>query len=201
MAKHPALRSYLTANALWELSLGALKTFVVLYVTRGLGYSLSASSLIIGAVALLVLVGALVSGKIADRLGKLRTMRFGLWVYGIMLAIPFITASPAVLAATAPVIAFGGGMIMALPYALLMPLMPSEEHGSLTGFYSFSRGIGTMLGPLIAGVTVQTLGTLFDGTHGYATMWLVSSGAILASIPVLGRLRDHSTDRRSLRRS
>lgn len=29
------LRSFLVANALWELSLAALKTFVVLYITEG----------------------------------------------------------------------------------------------------------------------------------------------------------------------
>jgi hypothetical protein len=45
-----------------------------------------------------------------------------------------------------------------------------------------------MLGPLFAGVAIQVLGSQFHSTHGYAAMWIVSSGAILASIPVLGRL-------------
>jgi MFS family permease len=170
----------------------------VLYVTKGLGYSLSASSLIIGAVAAVVQIGALVTGKLADRWGKLRTMRFGLWLYGLTLLIPFVTTSTAILIAAAPVIAFGGGLIMSLPYALLMPLMPEEEHGSLTGFYSVSRGLGTMLGPLLAGVTIETLGTLFDGTEGYATMWLVCSMAIISSIPILGLLSKRAGDRRAL---
>jgi MFS family permease len=199
LRKHPALRTYLAANALWELSLGGLKTFIVLYVTRGLGYSLSAASLIIGVVALVVLGGALGSGKLADRIGRLRTMHLGLWIYGVTLAIPIFTAEPAVIGAAAPVIALGGGMIMSLPYAILMPLMPESEHGSLTGFYSLSRGVGTMLGPLLAGLCVQALGGPFEATEGYAAMWIVCSGAILGSIPVLRRLWGQSGDRARLR--
>jgi MFS family permease len=200
VAKHDALRAYLVANALWELSLGALKTFIVLYVTSGLGYSLSASSAIIGLVAAVVLAGAIVSGKLADRFGKLRAMRFGLWPYGALLAVPIFTTSPGVLGPAAILIALGGGMIMSLPYALLMPLMPRDEHGSLTGFYSLSRGIGMMLGPLLAGIAVQSLGGVFDSTEGYGAMWIVCSGGIIASIPMLRWLRDESEDRERLKR-
>jgi hypothetical protein len=48
IAERPALKSHLAANALWELSLAALKTFVVLYITRGLGFSVQSASLIVG---------------------------------------------------------------------------------------------------------------------------------------------------------
>ena len=63
LRERPALRAVHLANALWELSLGALKTFVVLYVSVGLGHSLGSASLMIGGVAVVVLVGAVVSGS------------------------------------------------------------------------------------------------------------------------------------------
>lgn len=53
--------------------------------------------------------------------------------------------------AAIPSVATGGGIIMALPYAVMMPLMPEGQHGSLTGCYSLSRGLGTWLGPLLGG--------------------------------------------------
>lgn len=43
VAEHPALRTYLVVNGLWELAIAALKTFVVLYLTVGLGHSLGAA--------------------------------------------------------------------------------------------------------------------------------------------------------------
>jgi MFS family permease len=190
--EHPALRFYLVANCLWELSLGALKTFVVLYVTRGLHHSLAAASLIVGAVAVFVLVGALASGKIGDRFGTIPTMRVGLYVYGVALAVPVFTHSTAVLAPVVPLIALGGGLVMTLPYAILMPLMPEDSHGLLTGYYSLSRGLGVMLGPLLGGLAIQLLRGPFSSTQGYAAVWIVTSAAILLSIPVLNRLAGRS---------
>ena len=186
------LRAYLVANALWELSLGALKTFVILYVTDGLGYSVFAAAAIVGAVALVALIAAPVSGRMADRFGSVAVMRVALPIYGLGLLVPLFVRSPWVLGPVLPAIAFGGGVIMTLPYAMLIPLMPKREHGALTGFYSLSRGIGVMLGPLLAGVAVSLLKSPLSSTHGYAAMWLVCSVAVLASIPLVGHVREDS---------
>jgi Na+/melibiose symporter-like transporter len=186
------LRAYLVANALWELSLGALKTFVILYITDGLGYSVFGGAAIVGAVALVALIAAPVSGRMADRFGSVAVMRVALPIYGLGLLVPLFVRSPWVLGPVLPAIAFGGGLIMTLPYAMLIPLMPKREHGALTGFYSLSRGIGVMLGPLLAGVAVSLLKDPLSSTHGYAAMWLVCSVSILASIPLVGHVREDS---------
>jgi MFS family permease len=88
-----------------------------------------------------------------------------------------------------PFVALGGGMLMSLPYSLLMPLMPEDEHGALTGLYSVSRGIGVMLGPLLAGLAISAGEPVFASTAGYAATWWVAGGAILLSIVPLRWLR------------
>jgi MFS family permease len=186
------LRAYLVANSLWELSLGALKTFVVLYITNGLGYSVFAAAGIVGGVALVVLIAAPVSGRMADRFGSTAVMRVALPLYGAGLLVPLFVRTPWALVPILPAIAFGGGVIMTLPYAMLIPLMPEGDHGALTGFYSLSRGIGVMLGPLLAGVAVSVLKGPLSSTHGYAGMWLVCSAAVLASIPLVKHVREDS---------
>jgi MFS family permease len=178
----PGLQAYLAANALWEASLGALKTFVLLYVTVGLGIEVGDAALIVGAAAMFVLGGAVVSGILADRYGQLRVLRITLIVYGIGLLVPGLTTATLPLVLIAPLAAFGGGTLMTLPYALLMPHMPSGSHGALTGFYSLSRGIGTMLGPLLTGIFVDVLAGPFDETEGYQAMWFVCGGTVLASL-------------------
>lgn len=188
LSEHPALRAFLAANALWELALAAIKSFVVLWLTAGLGYSLSQTSAIIGAVALVILVAAALSGKLADRYGRVRIIRIALWVYGVGLLVPLLTATPLLIVPAIPLIAFGGGVTMTLPYALLMPMMPPEQHGSVTGLYSISRGVGIMLGPVLAGIAVQLGSSPLSGTHGYAAMWLVASAAILGSLQLLARI-------------
>jgi hypothetical protein len=119
------LQAFLVANALWELALSALKTFVVLYVTKTLGLSLAGSSLA-SAPRVVVLVGALVSGKLGDRVGRARVMR-ARCLYGLGLLVPFATTAPWLVALAAPLVAFGGGVTMSLPYALLMPMMPAAR--------------------------------------------------------------------------
>jgi MFS family permease len=188
LRRHPELRLFLAANALWELSLAALKTFVVLYVTKSVGMSTAAGSLVVGAAAVVVLFASPVSGKLGDRVGRAKVMTWSLGIYGLGLLVPFASVDPAVLVPVLPIVAFGGGVIMTLPYALLIPMMPSDEHGALTGFYSVSRGIGVALGPALAGLAIQLAGT------DYRAMWLVCGVAVMASIPLTRRLQKHGAD-------
>ncbi|HEV2075672.1 MAG TPA: MFS transporter, partial [Thermoleophilaceae bacterium] len=184
------LRDYLVANALWEAALGAIKTFVVLFVTVGVGLSLAGAAGVIGAAAVFVLLGAATAGKLADRFGRERVMRIAVTVYGVPLVVPFLTQEPEFVLPLMPVIATGAGVVMALPYALLIPMMPDSEHGLLTGFYSMSRGLGVVLGPILAGVAIEisrALGAPF-GTDGYSVMWLVAGALLVASVPLLGRM-------------
>jgi MFS family permease len=190
----PALQAFLLANALWELSLAAMKTFVVLYVSKGMGHSHATASLIIGGTAIFVLGAAVVSGKLADRFGALRVLTWAIPIHGFGFIIPFLFSSPIVVALSVPFVAGGGGVIMALPYAVLMPLMPEDEHGALTGYYSFSRGLGTWMGPLLGGLSITALAGVFSATKGYQAVWGVCAIAILLSWWPLKRLRAHSDE-------
>jgi MFS family permease len=201
VVEHPALRAYLMANALWELSLGAIKTFVILFLTVGLGDSITDAALIVGAAAALVLIAAPISGELADRLGRLEVLRVALPIYGLGLLVPLITQTPYIVLPVLPAIAIGGAVVMTLPYAVLMPLMPAQSHGALTGFYSLSRGLGTMAGPAIAGLAIKLFHRPLSATHGYAAIWGVAGGSVLLSTLFLRRLRLASGDRQRLRAS
>jgi Na+/melibiose symporter-like transporter len=196
---HPALRAYFVANALWEMALSALKAFVILYTTLGLHYSLATSSLMIGGVAIVILLSAGISGKLGDKYGRIRVVGIALWAYGFGFLAPALTTSRPVLVVAVLLVGIGGGTVMTMAYALLMPLMPEDEHGALTGFYSLSRGVGIVLGPILAGVAITVLRPVFTGTQGFQAMWFICAAAALSSLPFLHRLRDADRDRRELR--
>jgi MFS-type transporter involved in bile tolerance (Atg22 family) len=122
-----------------------------------------------------------------------------LWCYGLgYLVLIFTTSGPLIVAAI-PFIAIGGGTVMTLAYAVLMPLMPDDEHGALTGFYSLSRGLGIVFGPILAGDLIQLTGSgLFASTHGFQAMWIVCAAAAFGSIPFVRRLRAATDDRAEL---
>jgi MFS family permease len=200
VARHPALRAYLIANALWETALSALKAFVILYLTIGLGYGLSTSALIIGGASLVILFGAGAAGKLGDRFGRLRIVTIALVFYGVGFVVPALSTSKALIGAAMPFIALGGGAVMTMSYAILMPLMPDDEHGLLTGFYSVSRGLGIVTGPILAGLAISlTANGPFKASQGFQAVWIVCAAAALLSLFFVRQLREQRADRRALR--
>ena len=117
-------------------------------------------------------------------------MACGALIFGVPMFVLIFTTSHAVLAVAAAPLAIGGGVLLSLPYALLQPLMPEGRHGLLTGFYSASRGVGVMLGPLIAGLAITAARPLLTSTQGYSATWGVCGVATLASLPLLRRVRE-----------
>jgi len=148
-----------------------------------------------------VLVAAALSGKLGDSRGRGWVLRRALTVYGAGMLVPFLVTNPWVIAPVVPLVALGGGAVMSLPYAILIPLMPDDEHGALTGFYTLSRGFGIALGPLLAGVAISELKGPFSATQGYQAFWGVSAAAIFASLFFLHKLSGETSDRRRLTRA
>jgi MFS family permease len=179
----PELRAFVAANALWELSFMGLKTFIVLYVVKGLGESVGTASAVIGVVA-----AAYVVARLADRMGAIPLMRASLWVYGVGLLLGAGLSSLGPLVAGLPVVALAGAVVMTLPYVLLVRLTPAGAAGAASGLFSFSRALGASLGPIVVGVSLDVLGPLFPATHGYGAMWLAIGLPILLSVPLVGRL-------------
>jgi MFS family permease len=138
----------------------------------------------------LILIGAGAAGKAGDRFGRIRVITIALWCYGLGFLVPAFTTSRPAIVISIPFIAAGGGTVVTLAYALLMPLMPEDEHGALTGFYSLSRGIGIITGPILAGVAIAlTRHAPFGATQGFQAIWFVCAAGAFASIPFVRRLR------------
>jgi MFS family permease len=180
-----AARRVLLANALWEFSLSSLKSFVVLFVVVGTGRSAASASGLMTIVALVAVVAAPVAGRLADRFGTVRVLRLALYVYAFGLLLPCFTSSLWVLVPAMPLVGFGGAVVMTLPYALLAESTAEESAGKSAGLYEFSRGLGTILGPIVTGAAIEALEPVFPSSHGYAAMWLVQAVALVLSLPLV----------------
>lgn len=186
LAQRADIRSFIVANSLWELTVYALRAFGVLFFTVGLGRSLEFASIMFASIGVAAVLAAPISGWAADRFGYRRVIEAALWVFGIGLLGPLLTLSPWVFPLI-PLVAFAAVVIMTLPYSVLMRLMPDEHHGAAAGLFDFSHGVGTLLGPLLAGAAIELLEPVFPSTKGYLALFLVASAAIVASIPFLRR--------------
>jgi MFS family permease len=182
---HREILYFVAGNGLLTLGLGGLKSFVVLWLTEGLGKSMTFTAGAMTVVAVGTVVGALVSGKLADRYGTAGVLTVALVVFGVGLSVGTFFTSTLVLGAAFPVIALCGGAAIALPYALLMKLAPAQSHGVVAGLFDASSGVGTLLGPTITGLAIDLFHPFFPSTHGYGAMWPVLSVSALGSAALL----------------
>jgi MFS family permease len=183
-----SMLGFACANSLWELSFAGLKTFIVLYVVKGLGHSPSMASVVIAVVAAAYVAGAPLASRLADRYGILPVMTWSAILFGLGLCYGVVPTTIGPELAVLPFVALAGSVLLTLPQALAFTLAPDGAQGAAAGLVDFSRGIGLVLGPLLVGAAVGVSTGVFSATHGYAAMWPVIGLAVLCSVPVLRML-------------
>ena len=183
------VRRLLAANALWEFAQAALKSFVVLFLTVGLGRSAGFASVVFAIVAVTAIAAALAGGRLADRRGYRSLVLPAIVVYGAGALTLGLTQSIVVLAAV-PVLAFAAALVATLSFGWLSRLTTDEDHGLVAGLFGLSQGAGIVGGPVVAGLAVELTRPLLPATEGFAAIFLVVGVAVLASLVVLRRVPD-----------
>jgi MFS family permease len=180
---------FLVANAAWEGAFAAARTFAVLYVTVGLDEPISTSTLVLASVAGGYVVAALLVGRAGDRFGIARVTLVAAAVYGSGLVCGGLatTWQPWYLAVVFGV-AIAGGAVMTLAWGLLFTLMPAEDRGAVAGLATTTKGIGLLLGPLVAGAAIELLRGPLGETEGYQALWPVIGLPVLLTLPLVARL-------------
>ena len=85
-------------------------------------------------------------------------------------------------------VAIAGGSVMTLAWGLLFKLMPSDDRGAISGLATTTKGIGLIIGPLLAGALIDILQPYLEATEGYQVLWPVLGVPILVAIPFVASL-------------
>lgn len=180
--QHKEIQRFMVATFLWESTLAGLRPFIMLWFIYTLGATSQTGALLLGLVGVTYMVAGLASGFLADRYGRSLIMRIGLWVYlGGCLVGTFITDYTYAFLFL-PVFGLGGSIVLTLPYAILIRLMPKEHVGQFTGMFSMMRGLANIIAPLVAGAAIDIAGKFLPAGRQYAVIWLVSAVMIAVSL-------------------
>jgi len=183
------VRRFMIANAAWEGTFAAARTFVVLYVIDGLHQSKAISSALLGAVATGYVIAALLASRLGDRFGIARVIFWSSFVYGGgYLVAGFATEWHDWYFALIVPVSVAGGLVMTLAWGLLFKLMPMEHRGAVSGLATTTKGLGLLLGAPIAGAAIDIARPYLDATDGYQILWPVCGIPILAAIPLVYRM-------------
>ncbi len=181
LREFPDVRAFLVANAAWEAAFAAARVFVINYVTKGLGAPVYVSSVVLAGVAGGYVVAAIGAGRIGDRIGLGRVIFLSSLVYGPGFLLGGVATSWHYwfLAIIVPV-AIAGGAVMTLSWGLLFKLMPEEHRGAAAGLATTTKGVGLLLGPVVAGAAIDLT--------SYRVLWPICAVPVICVIPIVARL-------------
>jgi MFS family permease len=133
---------------------------------------------IVGAYGITWGVAQLYTGRLSDRIGRLRPIIWGMWLCGGGIGLMPLIATPAWLTGTAAL----SGLGMALLYPNLSAAVADIAHpdwrGSAIGIYRFWRDFGYAVGAALVGLAAVLTGALA------ATFWLVAGAMVLSGLAV-----------------
>lgn len=180
--QNKGIQRFMLASFLWESTLAGLRPFIMLYFIYSLGATAQVGALLLGLVGVTYMVAGLASGFLADKYGRSRIMRVGLWVYlgGCLFGV-FITDIKWAFVFL-PIFGLGGSIVLTLPYAILIRLMPKEHIGQFTGMYSMTRGLANVIAPVVAGGAIDIAGRFIHDGRQYSVIWLLSGLMIAISL-------------------
>lgn len=180
-ARNPAFAVLYVSGLLVSLALFLVFIFLTPFAEdQGIGEVAAAA--LIGVVGAASVVGRLLLGGMADRLGSVRTYRacFLSMACSYLLWLGTTTYPWLLLFAVAFGVSYGG--FIALSPAVMADIFGTAAMGRLVGVQYTSAGIGALVGPPLAGLVV-------DATDTYR--WAIAGAMALAlgGWAVLGRLR------------
>jgi MFS family permease len=180
--KHPGIRRFMMASFLWESTLAGLRPFIMLYFTRALGATEQVAALLMLLVGVTYMVAALASGYLADKYGRILLMRVGLVIFFGGCVLGFFMRDIKWAFIFLPFFGLGGSIVLTLPYAILMRLMPKEHVGQFTGMFSMMRGLANIVAPVLAGAAVDISRNFMNRGSEYSVIWLYTALMIVISL-------------------
>lgn len=100
---------------------------------------------------------AVAAGRIADRLDNRLLMYWGLGTYTVSLALPFFFPSLTILFIVAPLWGFTSMLWVVATQNLVGVLSTAETRTRNYSYYSLGESTGSVLGPIIVGLSIDTL--------------------------------------------
>jgi MFS family permease len=185
------VRYFLVANTAWEATFAGMRTFVVLYILKGLGQPLYVSSTVLAVVAAGYVFAAALATRFGDHWGLGNVILGASVVYGLgLLGAGLATTWHWWYYGVIFPVAMAGGTVMTLAWALLFKVSPSTDRGTITGLATTTKGIGLIIGPLTAGAAIDIMSPYLESTRGYAAVWPAMAIPVLAAIPFVIRLTE-----------
>ena len=182
MANHRPLVWYIAAMGVYWLGAGAAAPFITRFGVEELGISQSTSFLLLLVIVLGTAVGAVVSGFLADKIGRKRLLRPALVLFAFAAIVSALVQDINQILPVLLLVGLGNGVPTALHLSFLADLVPREHAGEYMGFGGMVWSVAQPIGSLLAGVLVDVTHS-YRGVFIFAGVCMIAAAILLRNVP------------------
>ena len=147
--RHRHVFQFLAGRFLYSDAIATLTAFMTVYMTRLGGFSESEKNLVMGAAVLAAGGGALVAGRVVERLGPKRPLLGVLPVFAACILFTALVGHAWTVWLASPVAGIALGFVWTSDRVFMLRLTPPELRGQFFGFFNLSSRVASALGPLV----------------------------------------------------
>lgn len=159
LREHKALLRYIIASLFWNIGLNGVLPWLTSFGTEEMGMSVELSFMPLALSVGVLILFAVPAGMLADRMGHRKVTSVGLAIFVVInICIVFVHSIPLVFVLMG-IVAFGFCIIMVVPYAIVVNLIPSNRMAELIGIAWIPIYLSILVAPVIAGLLVDLFGS------------------------------------------
>ncbi|MCS6797837.1 MAG: MFS transporter [Myxococcota bacterium] len=190
LSTHRVVAVFLVAYLLYNDGIETVIEFTGIYTKEVLGFTPSDNVVLFLALNLIAAPGALLFGRLLDRIGGVRTLRITLLVWMLVVVGAALARTKAAFWPVAMLAAVVIGATQASSRALMARLGPRERAGELMGLLALSGKASAIVGPALYGLVAQVGADPTDPARGHRIAIVVIGALFVAAFFVLGRVRE-----------
>ena len=124
-------------------------------ISRSLGASASELQWLVDSYVLVFASLLLTMGALGDKIGRKRTLQFGLAVFGLASLASALSTTTTMLIVTRAFMGIGAALIMPATLSIISATFPPEERARAIAMWTATFGLGAGIGPLTGGLLLK----------------------------------------------
>ena len=193
--QHPGVLRFIISSFVYQDAIGTIVGFMTLYAVKAVGFDKGSEITLFLVLTIPSIFGSYIYGHLVDRIGAKRSLMMTLVLWIVLLAIMIIVPGKTAFWLVGLAIGLNFGGVPTAERPVLLNLVPDVEAGRYFSLMLLSSRAAAIAGPLIWGITVDSLESSFGTAIAYraavmtvAAMFVISA-FILRGVPDRGHQR------------
>jgi MFS transporter, UMF1 family len=165
--RHPGALRFILTSFLYQDAMGTIIGFMSLYAVEAVGFTRGTETTLFVVLTIPAILGSYLAGHLVDRIGPRRTLEFVLLSWVLLLVGLIVVPSRNAFWALGLLIGLVFGGVPTAERPVLLSLIPQAEAGRYFSLMLLSARAAAVVGPLIWGITVDTLQPTFGTSIAY----------------------------------